>query len=902
MAVNNSQFNLTIRVNGKEVKNTLNGVGKELRSLRARTKNLTEGTEEWYKANKELAKTEKIYDDLKKNQRELLNETKKSIAAQEDQNAAFADFSDNVGQAFAALRTGDLVGFRAAMLGVAGGLKAATKAGLAFIATPIGATIAALGTIAFATKKWFDYNKAVSQTIKLTEQLTDFSGERLSQYRASVQATADTFDKDFNDVLRAANNLSKQMGITQEESLELINQGFVRGADAQNDFLDKVKEYPVQFKNAGYSAQDFIDIATQEATGGIYGDKLLDAIKEADLSLKEFTNTQREALENAFGKKFADEMAKGLSEGSITTRDALNLIMQKSDEMGLNLQQKQQLVADVFKGAGEDAGGFEEILNQINEAFSEQNKELSETERSTQRLVTANKEYEQALASLFDASQSGFPAMLNNLKSIGTEISTNILTGIKRMFTGIEQLKQQAGLKGQSDAVKQIVENTKEFGTTFAEEAQIQMDATAKNIERLSKKVQEQKDSWFGSSKKYEEELAEQKAYFEELKLIAQGESQELQVYLDEIKFGESNTGTYTPTQDKNKEKADKKAEKEEQDKLDRIRRFEKLKKALLNEIELQNEEEEQAKEELKEEQRYEKEQAALEDLKLTKEEQDALLELMEESHQNRMLAIQEKFQEKRTAENQKFYDDLIAAQENLEAAKSNAMAIGISNLKNFFGDFEGIYKALFLLEKGLAIGEIITNSSKAIAVAKANLATIPAFLPPGIPNPAFALAAATTSSQILATKITAATQIASIAGQTLTGFADGGFTDMFGQGYKDATGHEVAGVVHTGEYVVPKVVRQDPEVPQILNYLETKRKKKLGLYATGGETNQSTSSSNQDYIDNNNMLMQMMQAFMNKLDQPLEAPIYFGPEAELKRQEQQKKLEQIINNSKIKK
>lgn len=58
------------------------------------------------------------------------------------------------------------------------------------------------------------------------------------------------------------------------------------------------------------------------------------------------------------------------------------------------------------------------------------------------------------------------------------------------------------------------------------------------------------------------------------------------------------------------------------------------------------------------------------------------------------------------------------------------------------------------------------------------------------------------------------------------TSFARGGFTDLFGMGYKDSTGHEVAGDVHVNEYVVPEVVRRDPEVPPILNYLENKRKR----------------------------------------------------------------------------
>ena len=48
-------------------------------------------------------------------------------------------------------------------------------------------------------------------------------------------------------------------------------------------------------------------------------------------------------------------------------------------------------------------------------------------------------------------------------------------------------------------------------------------------------------------------------------------------------------------------------------------------------------------------------------------------------------------------------------------------------------------------------------------------------------------------------------------------------------------------------------------------------------------------------------MMMDMMQAFMQKLDQPLEAPIYFGPEEELKRQEQQKKLDKLKESTQIK-
>src|SRR5690606_9808113 len=130
-----------------------------------------------------------------------------------------------------------------------------------------------------------------------------------------------------------------------------------------------------------------------------------------------------------------------------------------------------------------------EIILQLNEAFDEQNKKLNENEIATERLREANEDYEQALADLFDASSSGFPAMLSNIKAISTEIFTNVLRGIKSMFTSLEQLEQQAALKGASDAVKDVSKNMKEFGTTAADETKYMIDSSLKNVERLKKQI-----------------------------------------------------------------------------------------------------------------------------------------------------------------------------------------------------------------------------------------------------------------------------------------------------------------------------------------------------------------------------------------------------------------------------
>jgi phage-related minor tail protein len=517
---------------------SMSQLSREAKNLKKILDKLDPETEEWKQYNQQLAAVTNRQFELRKEMRETAIEMGK-------QEAALTTLTSGFSNLWSGLKSGNFKDVKDGFNDIKTGIKGAKKAALAFIKTPLGATLAALAGVAAVTRLWFNYNKEIAKSVKLTQQLTGFNGKELQDYRAAVQATANTFDKDFNEVLRAANSLSNQMKISQQEALDLINQGFSRGADVAGDFLEKVEEYPVQFANAGYSAQDFIDVAVQEPKGGIYGDKLLDAIKETDLSLKEMTKTQKEALENAFGKKFADEIAKGLRSGEITTKNAISRIIKESDKIGLNIQQQQQLVADVFKGAGEDAGGFQEIILQINEAFKEENKVLNENEKATQRLVESNKEYEQALADLFDSSKSGFPAMLTNLKSISNEIFSNILRGFSLMFTSVEQLKQQGASEGQ----KKALEDVKDYAVAVAktvdgirqvtqadvvDSANFLIEGTEKNIKRLQKEVDNA--GFFDAEKTLEKKLAEQQAYLKELRLIAQGESTAFDEFKEKLK------------------------------------------------------------------------------------------------------------------------------------------------------------------------------------------------------------------------------------------------------------------------------------------------------------------------------------------------------------------------------
>ena len=152
----------------------------------------------------------------------------------------------------------------------------------------------------------------------------------------------------------------------------------------------------------------------------------------------------------------------------------------------------------------------------------------------------------------------------------------------------------------------------------------------------------------------------------------------------------------------------------------------------------------------------YEEELAVLTEakkstLQLTAEYNNKKIELENQSNQNLLQDVQYWAKQEQDV-------DLATKQ-----AKRDALNTGLDILLQFAGKNKTVALSILAVQKGLAIADIIVNASKALAVGASNLATIPAVLPPGIPNPALPLAISATAKSAVLTKITAATSIASI-------------------------------------------------------------------------------------------------------------------------------------------
>lgn len=189
------------------------------------------------------------------------------------------------------------------------------------------------------------------------KRMTDLSGGALDEFTTKSKEIGDVYDQNSNQVARAANSMTQQIGGTYMENLRLIEEGIKRGADINGDFLDSMTEYGPKIREAGLSASQGIALIAQANKKGIYADKAIDGIKEATQAIREMDKTQIDAL-SGIGLSTKDIEGK-------TSIEAIQLISKKMK--GATTQAKQKILADIFKGAGEDAGVmFAEELGTMN--------------------------------------------------------------------------------------------------------------------------------------------------------------------------------------------------------------------------------------------------------------------------------------------------------------------------------------------------------------------------------------------------------------------------------------------------------------------------------------------------------------------------------------------------------
>lgn len=203
-----------------------------------------------------------------------------------------------------------------------------------------------------------------------------------------------------------------------------------------------------------------------------------------------------------------------------------------------------------------------------------------------------------------------------------------------------------------------------------------------------------------------------------------------------------------------------------------------------------------------------------VEKLELQKKRQLEELDLLKASKEEKADVIKyfdDKITEAKIKSEKERAEEELKIQRNLQKAKASVYSSGLDLIQALAGKSKAIANSILLIQKGLAISEVVISASKSIHKATTNLAETPAVI--GVaPNPAYIKQAVATAKGIATTKLSAASAITSILAQTVGSLSSGGLGGQTApQGQTAPSFNLVQG---TGANQITQAVNQDNQQP----------------------------------------------------------------------------------------
>lgn len=197
-----------------------------------------------------------------------------------------------------------------------------------------------------------DVTETLGTIINMTDELDDITLQNVTENAMTLR---DVYGMDIAESMRAVNSLVNQFGINADEAYNLVVQGAQNGLNQNDDLLDTINEYSVQFSNAGYSADDMFNMLKNGADTGTWSiDKLGDAVKEFNIRMTD--GTANEALE-AMGlnaQTVTAEYAKGGESAQKATQKVIQALLSVDDPQKRYMY-GQQIMGTMWEDLGEDA-------------------------------------------------------------------------------------------------------------------------------------------------------------------------------------------------------------------------------------------------------------------------------------------------------------------------------------------------------------------------------------------------------------------------------------------------------------------------------------------------------------------------------------------------------------------
>lgn len=296
---------------------------------------------------------------------------------------------------------------------------ALSKTLLTLLSNPYVLAFLGIAGTVMAAKWIFDYNKNLQEATRLTKEFTGLTGNAMKTLRSEIIGVADTYGKNFNDVLAAADGLVSQFGISFEEAMQIIKDGFVAGSDLNGNFLEQLGKYPSAFREAGLSASQMTAMIAQTRSG-IFSEQGMELIESANKKLRQMSQGTKDAL--ATIGMSSEKILKEIENGEKTMFDVYQEVASKLDEIPESSEAAGKVMREVFGEKGAKAG-YELItcLKDIDTNLETVKEQTGEVGKAEEELMNSQIELENKLAALFDSTGGAFENLTTKAKVLVNE-------------------------------------------------------------------------------------------------------------------------------------------------------------------------------------------------------------------------------------------------------------------------------------------------------------------------------------------------------------------------------------------------------------------------------------------------------------------------------------------------
>ncbi|MEK3717706.1 phage tail tape measure protein [Paenibacillus sp. FSL R7-0333] len=167
----------------------------------------------------------------------------------------------------------------------------------------------------------------IGEAVGTVQQVLGQTGDELEKTTQTAMTYRDVFKGDISDSVQAVDAMMQKFGISSEQAYNLMAQGAQKGMNTSGGLLSTVEKYSADFKRMGYSADEMFELLSSGMdNGGDSLEGLAGVVKKFSSTVKEGSDSTKAAVYELFAPEQLNQFSAALVSGGTKSKEFGELV------------------------------------------------------------------------------------------------------------------------------------------------------------------------------------------------------------------------------------------------------------------------------------------------------------------------------------------------------------------------------------------------------------------------------------------------------------------------------------------------------------------------------------------------------------------------------------------------